>query len=181
MKQKQFSLARWLFFATLSVAMHSASCEETGWSISGIYEIPETVTNKAEHFSSPLIDFRQIKPTSRIQVADTGSNLVRITSVQQDGTAREKTVDLSQSGYVRNAGSIEYEAAIANVGARILPGKTSQKMKLTFKTDEQGNLQIVRNVVEQGFMLFVIPFSENRESTLILRRVADLPPASQAR
>ena len=165
------SVLNWFLSVCIALAIHPAFAGDAGRSISGVYRFEGVGTIGLAGFSSPLLDFRQVSPSSEIAIDDTGSNSVRVRFVRTDGTPVETVVDLGQAGFVRKNGAIEFEVEVAGVGARILPGKTIQTKKLVFKRDEQGKLQIFRTSAEKGLVLFLIPFSEKHESRLTL------PPA----
>ncbi|RJG15875.1 hypothetical protein [Massilia cavernae] len=160
----------WVLFACVALATCPAWAGKAEHSIAGVYAFEGVGKYGPGDFSSPLVDFRQIKPSSEIEIADTGSSSVRLRFVRTDGAPVETVIDLGQARFVRHDGAIEFEVEIAPVGARILPGKTILTKKLVFKRDEQGNLRIHRTIAEKGFILFLIPFSEKHESTLTLPR-----------
>lgn len=166
-------VGRLIVFGMAAGAIHSSRASEMGASFSGVYDFEGIGKARPGVFSSPLIDFRQLKLSSKIEITDAGSNSVLVKYMRPDGTPAEQWVDLGRSGYGRQNGAVEYEVKVAPVGAKILPGHVVQLKKLVFKKDAQGNLEIKQSVVEKGFMLYLIPFSETHQSVLTLQRASD--------
>lgn len=152
-----------------SAAGHSAQAQSLP--ISAAYEVPELAPSHAASFSTPLIDLATIKPLTRLDLQLSGNDLLRVKYIGNDGARVEQQIGLHEAGCIRNDQAIVCETVVPNVGARILPGISTQLRRITYRRDPQGDLQVIRNHIEKGWVLFAIPFHEDHESSLTLKAI----------
>lgn len=155
----------------LAVALRAGACyaaQGEGSSISGQFTLPEIGPSYASHFSTPLIDLTKIKPSTSFALHVGPRDVLRIKYVDTSGTLVEEHMETRKAGCTRDGHTIVCETEVPNVGARILPGISRQTKRITYRRDQQGDLQLIRNHIERGWIFFLIPFHENHESSLTL-------------
>lgn len=158
---------------TLAAVLPSAACysaQHASTPVSGTYEIPELAPSHAERFSTPIIDLAKIKPSTRLELQIT-HDMLRVKYTGINGALVEQQIALQETGCTGNDQAIVCETIIPNVGARILPGTSTQLRRITYRRDPQGDLQLIRNHIEKGWVLFAIPFHEDHESSLTLKSI----------
>lgn len=156
----------------LAVALRAGACYATqseSSSISGQYSLSGIAPSYMSHFSTPLIDLTKIKPSTSLALHVGPRDVLRITYVDTSGKLVEEQNDIRKAGCTRDGYTIVCETEVPNVGARILPGTSKQIKRITYRRDQDGNLQLIRNHIEHGWILFAIPFHESHESSLALK------------
>lgn len=161
-------LAKIIGLLAVVLPASSYSQESERSSISGQYTLSELAASHTSQFSTSLIDLTKIKPWSRFELHVGPGDVLRLTYVDTSGTPVVRQNDIRKAGCRRDAQTIVCESEVPNVGARILPGISKQIKQITYRLGSQGDLQLIRNHIERGWIFYVIPFSENHESSLIL-------------
>lgn len=140
--------------------------------LSGSYRFAGIDKARPENFPNPLINWADVALHSDVVIEQTNEARIvaRYTSTRGNLVEREVLPNRS-SGTTFKKGTLTFKERAPLLDAPLFPGWVKQYTGSRYFKDADGNLRVIGFFMETGWMLYLIPFTDNYEHELILEAV----------
>ncbi len=120
---------------------------------------------------NPFVSATSISNNSEVVIQQESDRMMTIVYYWSNGVIQTKELVFQPKTFNWNQGCLYYVAdSPSTVGLAIFPGIAKKSRTSVMSKDSEGNLTISSTFEEKGLMLFVIPFKDHIEYTIVLKK-----------